>query len=152
MECAYPGCTRAFGFFERRHHCRKCGDIFCSIHCSNYLRLNQDSEFHPKGFLSRGCDSCAENWRNPILISSSTTSSSFENNNENNEKSNKKDRNRHAGIMTLQPHALEGVLELGRDDIVETEDDDLSDGLNKPTDAFDNVAFSVPANWHWSTF
>ncbi|CAO3650353.1 unnamed protein product [Cunninghamella blakesleeana] len=139
VECAYPGCTSTFGLFERRHHCRKCGDIFCSTHCSNYLRLNQDSEFHSKGYLSRGCDLCAEHWRNPTTSLSSSTSTYSETNEEKNKRENNK--NRHAGIMTLQPHALEGVLELGRDDIVQSEDDD-NNGLNKPTDVFDNnVAF-----------
>ncbi|KAI8098935.1 uncharacterized protein BX664DRAFT_319960 [Halteromyces radiatus] len=156
--CAYPNCSRIFGFFQRRHHCRKCGDIFCAIHCSNYLRLNQDSEFHPQGFLSRGCDECADKWRHPSLtLTSTSTDSSDGRSVEEQGKGGKSNRNRHAGIMTLQPHAMEGVLELGRDDIVQvdTEDKDkngMNIGSKKMDGVFNTVAMSVPADWHWSTF
>ncbi|ORZ13963.1 hypothetical protein BCR42DRAFT_417745 [Absidia repens] len=164
--CAYPGCSRIFGLFERKHHCRKCGDIFCNTHCSNYLRLNQDSEFHPQGFLSRGCDDCADKWRHPSLTSTTSTSStSTEATDEKLEDEQQKVKskpNRHAGIMTtLQPHALEGVLELGRDDIVDQDDDQNDDdsessgvdiGSKKVEGTFNTVALSVPADWHWSTF
>ncbi|SAL96789.1 hypothetical protein [Absidia glauca] len=169
--CAYSGCSKWFGLFTRRHHCRKCGDIFCSLHCSNYLRLNQDSEFHPQGFLSRGCDDCADKWKQPALVSttSSTTSTTDlddkseeeEDEGGNEERKGKTRRNRHAGIMTtLQPHALEGVLELGRDDIVEHDNNEhgnkvgkgVNIGSKKTEGGFNTVALSVPADWHWSTF
>ncbi len=29
-------CSRDFGFFTRKHHCRKCGDIFCYSCCNKY--------------------------------------------------------------------------------------------------------------------
>ncbi|KAI8082720.1 uncharacterized protein BX664DRAFT_338917 [Halteromyces radiatus] len=56
--CEYQGCATSFGLFERRHHCRRCGDIFCTQHCSSYFRLDQDCQFHSEGILSRGCDHC----------------------------------------------------------------------------------------------
>ncbi|KAF8462892.1 hypothetical protein BDZ91DRAFT_318955 [Kalaharituber pfeilii] len=56
--CDFPICAKNFTLFERRHHCRKCGQIFCAAHASNYIPLDQDCEFHPKGSLSRTCDSC----------------------------------------------------------------------------------------------
>ncbi|KAI8334364.1 hypothetical protein BC941DRAFT_454550 [Chlamydoabsidia padenii] len=162
--CAYSGCSKRFGLFTRRHHCRKCGDIFCSIHCSNYLRLNQDSEFHPQGFLSRGCDDCADKWKQPALVSTTSSSTSTTDETDDNKSEEEGDlgqkrKNRHAGIMTtLQPHALEGVLELGRDDIVEQEQHHLHHehgvniGSKKTEGGFNTVALSVPADWHWSTF
>ncbi|CAO3617309.1 unnamed protein product [Cunninghamella blakesleeana] len=56
--CEYEGCATYFGIFERRHHCRRCGDIFCNQHCSNYFRLDQDCKFNNEGILCRGCDNC----------------------------------------------------------------------------------------------
>ncbi|CAO3598433.1 unnamed protein product [Absidia cylindrospora] len=56
--CEYENCATSFGFFERRHYCRQCGDIFCTQHCSSYFRLDQDCQFHQDGMLSRGCDPC----------------------------------------------------------------------------------------------
>ncbi|KAG1473318.1 hypothetical protein G6F56_001020 [Rhizopus delemar] len=58
-------------------------------------------------------------------------------------------KKRHAGIMTQQPQAMEGVTELGRDDIV-------SKGVNinkstKKEQAFHPIP-SVPTDWQWSTF
>ncbi|ORX47766.1 hypothetical protein DM01DRAFT_1377108 [Hesseltinella vesiculosa] len=151
-QCAHPNCSRKFGLFERRHHCRKCGDIYCSLHCSNYLRLDQNSDFHPEGYLSRGCDLCAAEWQNVSL-----SLAAISGNDSTLEKKHKHPRSRQ-GIMTLQPHALEGVLELGRDDIVQQEEH-TSDpngvaiaNINKRVDVFDAVASTVPADWQWSTF
>ncbi|KAI9491816.1 hypothetical protein BDB00DRAFT_874012 [Zychaea mexicana] len=154
--CAYMACTISFGLFERRHHCRKCGDIFCSTHCSNYFRLDQSSQFHRKGILSRGCDTCAAEYRRwqsgqqqqqqqqqqkdtPQLQENQEGSAGhdefdtkFNYNNQhqhqhhyqhqhhhNNNHHTSSSRRRRAGIMTQQPQAMEGITELGRDDIVQ---------------------------------
>ncbi|ORZ15688.1 hypothetical protein BCR42DRAFT_415730 [Absidia repens] len=156
--CTHPGCSNLFSVFKRRHHCRKCGNIFCYRHCSNYLRLNQDSEFHPRGFLSRGCDQCADKWRYSSLTTGSAFSadSSDDNSVEEQQPKGKENPNRHAGIMTtFQPHALEGVLELGRDDIVqhvEIKSNGMDIGSKKVEGTFNTVSLSVPVDWHWSTF
>ncbi len=55
---AMEQCTRCkteFGFFNRRHHCRKCGRIFCGD-CSAKTRVVGS---YPG--TVRVCDSCAEN-------------------------------------------------------------------------------------------
>src|ERR1700731_1367668 len=57
-----------FSLFERRHHCRKCGDIFCATHCSNYFRLDQSINFNPHGDLVRGCDTCARQQQRWLAI------------------------------------------------------------------------------------
>lgn len=112
------GCSTSFGLFERRHHCRKCGDIFCTVHCSNYFKLDQFAQFHLQGSLSRGCDTCATDFKqwqkelrqvptsrrasnNTVVATVTDKSQSL--------------KKRHAGIMTQQPQAMEGVTELGRD-------------------------------------
>ncbi|CAG8485773.1 13659_t:CDS:2 [Ambispora gerdemannii] len=62
IKCSMACCPREFGLFERRHHCRKCGDIFCGTHCSHYIRLDQNSNFNLAGSASRVCDRCYEEY------------------------------------------------------------------------------------------
>ncbi|KAI9312799.1 hypothetical protein BX666DRAFT_1981988 [Dichotomocladium elegans] len=157
--CAYFGCRASFGLFERRHHCRKCGDIFCSTHCSNYLRLNQASQFHPKGVLCRGCDSCANEylrWQQQEETKDTPSSQSAEV-----VVHERKDHHHHhqsyisrrrAGIMTPPPQAMEGVTELGRDDIVEPSPHPKGVNIKPNVQVAFNPIPSVPADWQWSTF
>ncbi|KAF9921897.1 hypothetical protein FBU30_008040 [Linnemannia zychae] len=59
--CTWPGCLLEFGFFDRRHHCRRCGDIFCSAHCSKSVPLDQALDFNlAMGVPSRACIGCYE--------------------------------------------------------------------------------------------
>lgn len=116
------GCSTSFGLFERRHHCRKCGDIFCTVHCSNYFRLDQFAQFHPQGNLSRGCDHCATEyiqWQEELRQTTTKNRRRASNNtvvtSTVTDKSISSLKKRHAGIMTQQPQAMEGVTELGRD-------------------------------------
>ncbi|KAI7868174.1 hypothetical protein BDF14DRAFT_1797015 [Spinellus fusiger] len=162
LHCASPDCQTTFGLFERRHHCRKCGDIFCSLHCSNYFRLDHTAQFHPRGVLSRGCDLCAseyQQWQEALVLTKAKFSKKEE------LKPEEKAVNRRAGIMTQQPQAMEGVTELGREDIVQSDQSSASSSPTTPrpkgiaiknsVDA-NNTAFyptaSVPADWQWSTF
>ncbi|CAG8582689.1 11275_t:CDS:2, partial [Diversispora eburnea] len=61
-KCVMTCCYREFGLFERRHHCRRCGDIFCGAHCSHYIRLDQNANFNLVGFASRVCDNCFDDY------------------------------------------------------------------------------------------
>lgn len=79
--------------------------------------MDQLARFHPRGLLSRGCDSCATDfiqWQNELRKrkNSNTKQNRQENTTEDKTSSLLK---RHAGIMTRQPQAMEGVTELGRD-------------------------------------
>ena len=42
----------------RRHHCRRCGDIFCNQHSLRGVPLDQEARFHPDGNIDRACDNC----------------------------------------------------------------------------------------------
>lgn len=63
-ECGFHACHKHFNFFERRHHCRKCGGIFCKDHTSHYLYINHLAQFTTggRGTLSRVCDNCIEEY------------------------------------------------------------------------------------------
>ncbi|KAA6406568.1 MAG: FYVE domain [Lasallia pustulata] len=56
--CDAPICPKSFSLFERRHHCRRCGYVFCNNHSHFMIPLDQDAEFHPDGTLSRACKHC----------------------------------------------------------------------------------------------
>lgn len=56
--CDHPPCPTPFTLFTRRHHCRRCGNIFCTSHSSHTVPLDQHARFHPAGSAGRACDSC----------------------------------------------------------------------------------------------
>ncbi|KHN95147.1 Zinc finger, FYVE-type [Metarhizium album ARSEF 1941] len=58
--CDDPTCKRTFNYFVRRHHCRKCGNIFCDWHSSAVVPLDQDGSFNPRAGPSRTCNHCFE--------------------------------------------------------------------------------------------
>ena len=60
--CDGPTCQKRFGLFERRHHCRHCGDIFCKEHSSLQLPLDQNADFHPQGAMVRSCGNCYDRY------------------------------------------------------------------------------------------
>lgn len=59
-KCGIRSCNKHFNFFERRHHCRKCGGIYCNEHTSHYLYINHLAQFTTggRGTLSKVCDYC----------------------------------------------------------------------------------------------
>lgn len=59
-QCGIPQCQKTFNFFERRHHCRKCGGIFCKEHTLHYLYISHMAQFTTggRGTLLRVCDNC----------------------------------------------------------------------------------------------
>lgn len=59
-KCSHKYCSKEFNFFERRHHCRKCGRIFCKEHVLHFLYINHLAQFTTggRGTLSRVCDDC----------------------------------------------------------------------------------------------
>lgn len=59
-ECGILACRKKFSFFERRHHCRRCGGIFCKEHTLHHLYISPLAQFTTggRGTLSRVCDNC----------------------------------------------------------------------------------------------
>ena len=52
--CMAPRCDATFSFFKRRHHCRRCGEIFCDS-CSRSRVVIVDSGSDAS---HRVCDAC----------------------------------------------------------------------------------------------
>ncbi|KAK3065861.1 hypothetical protein LTS18_002305, partial [Coniosporium uncinatum] len=63
IQCDYPSCTTTFSLYNRRHHCRRCGNLFCQPHSTRVVPLDQEARFHPKGPRSRSCDMCYSDYR-----------------------------------------------------------------------------------------
>lgn len=52
-------CSTRFSFFQRKHHCRRCGYIVCQRHSANRLPLfNTSKIYSTTGQWSRVCDDC----------------------------------------------------------------------------------------------
>lgn len=67
-------CMAPFTLLGRRHHCRKCGDIFCSRDSRYVVALNQSLQFNLFGYPSRACANCSTAFTKHVLESSRFTS------------------------------------------------------------------------------
>ena len=56
--CDAPTCHKTFNLFERRHHCRHCGHVFCNNDSHYTVLLDHRADFHPEGNPSRACKHC----------------------------------------------------------------------------------------------
>ncbi|KAI0802654.1 FYVE zinc finger protein [Xylaria sp. FL0064] len=120
--CDEPSCLRHFNYWTRRHHCRRCGNIFCDMHSTFGIPLDQDANYNPRGTMSRACAHCYSEfraWRSRTNSQASSDDSSV------------KQVSKTAptspiittptGAKAQAPHPAEVVM-------------------------------SVPRDWHWSTF
>ncbi|OZJ02531.1 hypothetical protein BZG36_04136 [Bifiguratus adelaidae] len=152
--CQNPGCQQQFSLFERRHHCRKCGNIFCSRHCSNYIRLNQQAAFHTTGVLSRACDTCAEQYERFANRRKSSTIGQEKKTQTNVEQGRPRTK-RNILLGGLQD-PMASRTDIGREDIVPAKEN-ARIGINIKADPVQNdvpytPAKSIPDDWQWSTF
>ncbi|SCV00602.1 LANO_0F07690g1_1 [Lachancea nothofagi CBS 11611] len=126
--CHY--CHRIFTFWERKHHCRHCGDIFCSQHVRHWLYLDRDAKFviggAGVGSLSKICDGCLQEYDTLVR-----EGPSVETTNQNNDTP-----------KSVTP--VPGVhVALDRKNLVEEEG---------KRGRMDSIVGSVPADWNWSSF
>ncbi|AMD21506.1 HER228Wp [Eremothecium sinecaudum] len=145
QSCKY--CHKLFTFWERKHHCRHCGDIFCQQHVRHWLYLNPDANFliggGGLGMLSKICDTCLEEYEklvrdgpNSSNISGGNTDQSDAINTSPTFGTNKKAVSARAPGATIDS-ALEG-------------DDKAGDTSGRQL--LDTFVGSVPADWSWSSF
>ncbi|KAK4156717.1 hypothetical protein C8A00DRAFT_40841 [Chaetomidium leptoderma] len=126
--CDHATCKRYFSYFTRRHHCRKCGNIFCDQHSTFEIPLDQDANFNPRGEASRACGHCNvqfKEWRR--LATNSKPASQDSPNGAHHD---------HQVDTPTTPVTASPI-------------NPNPNGLPLPTS---EVAHSVPRDWNWSTF
>lgn len=158
--CGIPSCNKTFNFFERRHHCRKCGGIFCKEHTSHSLYINRMAQFTTggRGTLSKVCDNC-------IMEYNEFIQREFGVNISNTKLPSPMDLNRHVenNVMnkSLHPSKQEQIRQLYKDldrhasrrDHVDLKGNIVgASGDTNSANRADQLVGSVPANWTWSSF
>ncbi|KAI0847963.1 FYVE-domain-containing protein [Daldinia vernicosa] len=120
--CDEPSCMRHFNYWTRRHHCRKCGNIFCDSHSAYDVPLDQDANYNPRGTPSRACSHCFSEfkaWRSRTNSQASSDTSS----------TGRESQTAPSSPAASAPTAIQG--QNGHDQ---------------------DIAASVPRDWNWSTF
>ncbi|KAI1078409.1 FYVE-domain-containing protein [Whalleya microplaca] len=120
--CDEPSCMRRFNYWTRRHHCRKCGNIFCDPHSTFVIPLDQDANFNPRGTISRACSHCYsefKTWRSRTNSQASSDDSSDA----------RGSQTAPSSPTASMPSAIKGAQTQHQE-----------------------VAASVPRDWNWSTF
>nr|CAG8565213.1 10267_t:CDS:2 [Entrophospora candida] len=56
--CRHADCNTKFNFWNRKHHCRRCGDIFCYKHSNYSMLLFADGNEDWGGVWSKVCEEC----------------------------------------------------------------------------------------------
>ncbi|RFU25571.1 hypothetical protein B7463_g10766, partial [Scytalidium lignicola] len=131
--CDDPTCTRAFTYFTRRHHCRRCGNIFCDLHSLFIIPLDQDANYHPKGTRSRACEHCWSEYRAWQIQRSS--------------RSNSEDSNSTTsagGSIPTTPVTPNVACARAKGS--------MAAALGGKGELSQSLAASVPRDWSWSTF
>ncbi|KAF9428059.1 hypothetical protein BGZ76_002075, partial [Entomortierella beljakovae] len=160
--CTWPGCRLEFNLFDRRHHCRKCGDIFCSTHCSKEVPLDNTLEFNiSKGTKGRACIGCYEayeQWQGITPSGRNQSSSNFARDpcvpTNANTLSNSSTHKLNSGHVPDECLAGETTREsLGREDIVRPSNGGSGNIAIKkqpaPVDQSQMPMPSVPHDWSW---
>ena len=124
--CDETTCTRYFTYFTRRHHCRRCGNIFCDRHSLYSIPLDQDANYHPKGARSRACEHCWTGYRSWQLDRSS--------------RSNSESSHGDPETPTTPTVSCKGRSSIGS--VFGQKNQGMSESLGA----------SVPRDWNWSTF
>lgn len=132
--CDHPTCKKYFSYFTRRHHCRKCGNIFCDAHSAFQIPLDQDANYNPRAAPSRACGHCYaqfKEWRSRI------------NNQSLNPDSSRDDGNGNIGAANGN-----GVANMPTTPVPTSP---TAPGFGAPLHNSD-ASHSVPRDWNWSTF
>lgn len=129
-----------FGIIRRKHHCRSCGDIFCTNCINHYIYLDKDAKFalmdakqgvpqpiKTEKYLSKVCYQCFENYENFL-------------------------RQKDPSIFNVQ--VLRKPLD-GEDEDEEDEVEDLQSSMgNVNGERRDSqlAPLNPPLDWNWSSF
>ncbi|KXS14395.1 FYVE-domain-containing protein [Gonapodya prolifera JEL478] len=126
-ECQAPECEVVFGLLNRRHHCRRCGNIFCGEHSAKQARLDQNCNFNVRGVPCRVCDRCFDDFEKLLVP---LKKPEFETEKENTDEQME---------LPLPQEALKTTISKAVEIHRNTNDSSLP-------------IMSVPTDWQWSTF
>lgn len=127
--CDEAVCTRYFTYFTRRHHCRRCGNIFCDLHSMYTIPLDQDANYHPQGTRSRACEHCWIDYRSWQIARCSRASI----------------ENPHTASENPETATTPTINCRGRSAIASVFE-------QKKQGIPESLGQSVPRDWNWSTF
>ncbi len=122
--CDDATCTKYFTYFTRKHHCRRCGNVFCHQHSSHLIPLDQDANYHPKGSWERSCEHCYNDFQRWIDARSSRTNSNSSDTEE-------------PVTPTVNCTRAKGAL---------------GSVFGQKGGMAESLGASVPRDWNWSTF
>ncbi|SCW01027.1 LAFE_0D03466g1_1 [Lachancea fermentati] len=127
--CHY--CHKIFSFWERKHHCRHCGDVFCSQHVRHWLYLDPNAQFviggAGIGALSKICDGCLQEYETLVRGGPSSDAAPQKNN------------------FETTPSPMPGID-------TQLEQAEPTNPESKQRERMDSIVGSVPADWNWSSF
>ncbi|KAB5570122.1 hypothetical protein GE09DRAFT_696645 [Coniochaeta sp. 2T2.1] len=129
--CDHPACRRHFGYLTRRHHCRRCGNIFCDFHSAFEIPLDEAANYNPRGVSVRACSHCYgrfREWRRSFRESKTNSRDSSVNSSVDGRRGGRGERS----PLSTSPMGCKG--------------------RPTPPSASAEVAVSVPRDWNWSTF
>jgi hypothetical protein len=122
--CDDATCTKYFTYFTRKHHCRRCGNVFCHQHSSHLIPLDQDANYHPSGSWERSCEHCHKDFQRWKDARSSRSNSSSSNTEE-------------PVTPTVNCTRVKGSL---------------GSVFGQKGGMAESLGASVPRDWNWSTF
>lgn len=145
-------CHKLFTFFDRKHHCRQCGDIFCNKHLRHWLYLDSDAKFviggGGVGTLSKVCDNCHLDYEE---LARTNLSPTVANSTKREAKSLSRIGVRENGNHMSLDASLAGEQSISKPIVVKK--NETEDTKNKSDqENLNSVVGSVPADWNWSSF
>ncbi|ORX76689.1 FYVE-domain-containing protein [Anaeromyces robustus] len=134
---ACAACHRPFTFINRRHHCRRCGDIFCNQCASYTFRLDRNCKIDSKGVLSRVCRTCYNIYQKEFISLIRESDNRFKSRGGSSLYS--REYNNY-----VPPAALHSSNTTANIPIIKTQP--------PRSDTTPATLMSVPSDWSWSTF
>ncbi|CAI4039245.1 hypothetical protein SMKI_07G2250 [Saccharomyces mikatae IFO 1815] len=178
--CRY--CHKPFTLWERKHHCRHCGDIFCQDHLRHWLYLDSQANFiminelnnggvNGGGTLCKICDDCLVEYENLSTANHNSNMNDVNGNiegdedggNDNNRKLRNYYKNRQMNTLFKQRKSGSSQEHTTVDQDTTTpiqvksnnqgvENENAGEEQEEGNDVLGSVIGSVPANWNWSSF
>lgn len=152
VKCGIASCPKYFNFFERRHHCRKCGGIYCKEHTSHNLYINHLAQFTTggRGTLSKVCDYCIAEYNEFMKQEFGVDLNSS---------SHDLHKETFSAEDYVEPEVKKDVEPTNGDRLTKLPvrsnmnlHSEIKSGSNITDNKSEQLVGSVPANWSWSSF